>query len=82
MKKPAGPATHESLPKEVAVTIGGVAGKVAALASSVTTRIRKGVGRIPTKNKTRLPRREKKALATARLTSPQTGGIPQAEGNL
>jgi hypothetical protein len=51
--------------KETAATISGAAGKVAVLGSSATTRIRKGVGRIPKKNKTRLPRREKKALAIA-----------------
>jgi len=71
MKKTASSAQDESPLKEAAVTIGGAAGKVAALASSVTTRIRKGVGRIPTKNKTRLPRREKKALANASFTSPR-----------
>jgi len=64
MKKP-----EKSPPKETAVAIDGAVGKVAALAPSVTTRIRKGVGRIPAKNKTRLPRREKKALATAALKS-------------
>ena len=57
---------HEPILKKTAVALGG---DVAALASSVTSRIRKGVGRIPTKNKTRLPRREKKALAKAALPS-------------
>jgi hypothetical protein len=59
----------KDLMKETAVTIGDAAGSVAVLASSVTTRIRKGVGRIPAKNKARLPRREKKALANAALPS-------------
>jgi len=52
-------------------TIGGAAGNVVVPASSVTTRIRKGVGRIPTKDKARLPRLQKKALKNATLTSPQ-----------
>jgi hypothetical protein len=82
MKKPGSPAADKSLPKETALTIGGTAGKVAALASSVTTRIRKGVGRIPTRDKARLPRRAKKALARAALTSAQLRRISQAEGSL
>jgi hypothetical protein len=57
----------EPLPKETAVTVGGAAGKVAGLAPSAPLRIRKGVGRIPAKNKARLPRREKKALKRAVL---------------
>jgi hypothetical protein len=57
--------------REPVETIGGAAGNVVVPASSVTTRIRKGVGRIPTKDKARLPRLQKKALKNATLTSPQ-----------
>lgn len=69
MKKPANTPTNESLVIETAAAIGDAAEKVAAVVKSVfepkkaPTRKRKGVGQLPAKNKARLPRREKKALA-------------------
>ena len=71
----------ESLLKEAAVAIGGAAGTVAALAKSTftpattapaasaapTAPARKKIPKLPAKNKSRLPRKEKKALAKRKV---------------
>ena len=53
---------QKSILKEAAKAIGAAVGSVAAVAG-VHVRAEKNAGRFPKTNKTRLPRREKKALA-------------------
>lgn len=56
--------------KDTAIAIGGAAGKLAALAKSVLPHekvaapvTKKRAGKLPAKNKARLPRKQKKILA-------------------
>ena len=53
---------QETILKKTAKAIGSAVGSVAAVAG-VHVRAEKNPGRFPKTNKTRLPRREKKALA-------------------
>jgi hypothetical protein len=59
--------------KETAVAIGGAAGKLAALAKSVVPHekavapVAKRTGKLPAKKKARLPRKQKKMLATQKI---------------
>jgi len=69
--KPHTENTEATILKETAVAIGGAAGKVAALAKSVMPHhdkpapaaAKKRAGKLPPKNKTRVPRKQKKANA-------------------
>ncbi len=69
--KVATPHTEDTILKETAVAIGGAAGKVAALAKSAFGHshaepakvVQKSTGRFAPSQKTRMPRKQKKALA-------------------
>jgi len=65
--------TEESIVVDAAKAIGSAAGKIAAIAGSVVGRAKpakkKAVGKLPKKNKSRLPRKEKKAQQKARRTA-------------
>jgi hypothetical protein len=72
---PSQPA-DDTLLKETAVAIGGVAGKVAALAKSILPHHEEPAkapaqkrSKLKPKNKSRLPRKEKKALAKKAVTA-------------
>ena len=66
-KKTAEKTEDTGILKATAATLGGIVGKVAALAKSArsheaTPKV-KASGKLPKKNKSRLPRRQKKLLA-------------------